>query len=58
MDFEIPDEDFFRVEFFEFLDDDSIYSSDVREELLETDALTPHEVAFMEGYELDRLSDF
>ena len=31
--------------------DDSIYSEDVREELLENDELSPEEAGFMKGYE-------
>ena len=31
-------------------DDDSIYSDDVREQLLEDDELSPLEAAFMDGY--------
>ena len=33
------------------VDDDSIYSEDVREQLLENDELTPTEVGFMKGYD-------
>lgn len=33
------------------LDDESIYSEDVRNKLLEDDELTPFEAAFMHGYE-------
>ncbi len=33
------------------LDDESIYSEDVREELLDSDGLSPMEAGFMQGYE-------
>jgi hypothetical protein len=35
----------------EGLDDESIYSEDVRDQLLEDDELSPMEAAFMQGYE-------
>jgi|TARA_Y100000310_G_scaffold345404_1_gene464580 hypothetical protein len=33
------------------LDDESIYSKNVREQLLEDDELSPTEAAFMQGYD-------
>ena len=33
------------------VEDDSIYSENVRERLLEDDELTPSEVGFMKGYD-------
>ena len=33
------------------LDDESIYSEDVRDQLLEDDELSPTEAAFMQGYD-------
>ena len=33
------------------LEDDSIYSEAVRDQLLEDDELTPYEVGFMKGYD-------
>lgn len=33
------------------LEDDSIYSEDVREQLLEDDELSPEEAGFMKGYD-------
>ena len=35
----------------ERLDDESIYSEDVREQLLEDDELSPMEAGFMQGYD-------
>jgi len=35
----------------EVLDDESIYSEDVRDQLLEDDELSPMEAAFMQGYD-------
>ena len=35
----------------EDIGDDSIYSENVRDRLLEDDELSPEEAAFMEGYE-------
>ena len=35
----------------EILEDDSIYSEDVREQLLEDDELSPEEAGFMKGYD-------
>jgi len=35
----------------QMLDDESIYSEDVRDELLENDELSPQEAAFMQGYD-------
>jgi len=34
-----------------FLDDESIYSEDVRDQLLDDDELTPSEAGFMKGYD-------
>tara|TARA_B100001964_G_C14141586_1_gene557690 strand:+ start:43 stop:198 length:156 start_codon:yes stop_codon:yes gene_type:complete len=33
------------------VEDDSIYSEDVREQLLDDDELSPSEVGFMKGYD-------
>jgi len=38
-------------EFDEILEDDSIYSENVREQLLEDDELSPMEAGFMKGYD-------
>ena len=38
-------------EFEEIVEDDSIYSEGVREQLLEDDELTPTEAGFMKGYD-------
>ena len=35
----------------ENIQDDSIYSEDKREDLIEEDGLSPEEAAFMQGYE-------
>jgi len=35
----------------ENLDDESIYSEDVRDQLLEDDELSPMEAGFMQGYD-------
>ena len=35
----------------ESLDDESIYSEDVRDQLLEDDELSPTEAGFMQGYD-------
>tara|TARA_Y100000294_G_scaffold167506_1_gene176731 strand:+ start:1172 stop:1327 length:156 start_codon:yes stop_codon:yes gene_type:complete len=35
----------------QMLDDESIYSENVREQLLEDDELSPQEAAFMQGYD-------
>lgn len=35
----------------ESMEDDSIYSKEAREDLVEEDELTPEEEAFMRGYE-------
>ena len=39
------------VETDESLDDENIYSENVREQLLEDDELSPMEAAFMQGYD-------
>jgi len=43
------EQDFFEEK--EFIDDESIYSKEVREQLLEDDELSPTEAAFMAGYD-------
>jgi len=40
-----------RKNMHEELDDLSLYSKDIRQQLLEDDALSPAEEAFMNGYE-------
>lgn len=35
----------------EIVDDDSIYSEDVRDRLVEDDELSPEEAGFMKGYD-------
>lgn len=39
------------------LEDESIYSEDVREQLLEDDELSPEEAAFMKGYDESYVQD-
>ncbi|MBW2975973.1 hypothetical protein KY347_00845 [Candidatus Woesearchaeota archaeon] len=46
MDEFLPDEEIERI-----IDEDSIYSEEGRNRLLENDELSPVEVAFMEGYD-------
>ena len=44
-------EELFNEEIDSNVEDDSIYSENVREQLLEDDELTPTEVGFMKGYD-------
>ena len=45
------EEEFFLENEPQELDDDSIYSEEVRDKLLEDDELSPMEAGFMQGYD-------
>ena len=47
----MKDEFFLSEEIDSNVEDDNIYSENVREQLLENDELTPTEVGFMKGYD-------